>query len=63
MKEKGNRMKTIDRIIFGTIAAALMLLALQPYFVDALGHRDMTNVNIAGVGGKKLSFGDPLPIK
>ncbi len=63
MKEKGDRMKTLDRIIFGTIALALMLLALQPYIVDALGHRDMTNVNIAAVGGKKLSFGEALPTK
>ncbi len=56
-------MKTIDRIIFGTIALALMLLALQPYLVSALGHRDMANVNIAAVAGKALSYGEALPTK
>ena len=55
-------MRTFDRIIFGTIAAALVLMALQPYVAGALGHRDMTNVNIAAVGGNRIQ-GAALPTK
>ena len=37
MKGKEDAMKTIDRLIFGTIAVALMLLALQPYLARRRG--------------------------
>ncbi len=53
-------MKPLDRIIFGTIALALMLMALQPFLASALGHRDLANVNIAAVAGKRLSFGEAI---
>ncbi len=56
-------MNPLDRLIFGTIALALMVMALQPYLASALGHRDMTNVNIAAVAGKALSYGEALPTK
>ncbi len=56
-------MKPLDRIIFETIALALILMALQPYLASALGHRDLANVSIAAVAGKRLGFGDPLPVK
>lgn len=52
-------MKTLDRIIFGTIAIALMLLALQPYIARANRYQD---VNIAAVGGNRV-FGAALPVK
>ena len=56
-------MKTLDRIIFGTIAVALMLLALQPYIVSATGHRDhVQKVNIIAVGGYRIT-GSALPTK
>ena len=54
-------MKSIDRIIFGTIAVALMLLALQPYLVNATGHRDhVQRVDIHAIGGYRVN-GAALP--
>ena len=53
-------MGVVDRIIFGVIALALSLIAARPYFAEA--DRSM-DVNISHVAGKRLSFGDPLPVK
>ncbi len=53
-------MKTLDRIIFGAIALALMLLTFQPYLARA---DHFQAVNIAAVAGKRLSFGETLPTK
>ncbi len=50
-------MRIFDRIIFGTIAVALMLIALQPLFADAGRGMD---VNIYAVGGNRI-FGSSLP--
>ena len=52
-------MGTVDRIIFGIIALALMLLALQPHAVRADKYQD---INIAAVGGHRI-FGAALPTK
>jgi len=52
-------MKTFDRIIFSVIAAALMLIALQPLFSEA-GRG--TDVNIAAVGGYAI-HGPAVPTK
>ncbi len=52
-------MRTIDRIIFGIIAVALMLIAFQPFFVDAGRGMD---VNIYAVGGNRI-FGSSLPTR
>ena len=56
-------MKPLDRLIFGIIAVSLALIAARPFYADALGHRDLANVNIAAVAGKRLGYGDPLPVK
>lgn len=52
-------MKTIDRIIFATIAVALAFIAARPFFADAARYQD---VNIAAVGGKQISYGDSIPV-
>ena len=52
-------MKPIDRLIFAAIALALMLIALRPLVSDAGKYAD---VNIAAVGGKRISFGEGVPV-
>jgi len=52
-------MTTIDRIIFGVIAAALVLITLQPFVADAT--KEIQDVNIRRVGG--YAIGPELPIK
>ena len=53
-------MKTLDRIVFGAIAVALLLISLKPYMVDA--RREFSDVNIAAIGGKTLSYGDSIRV-
>ena len=56
-------MTLIDRIIFGIIALSLAALALQPYIVNATGHKDhVQRVNVVAVGGYRIS-GPALPTK
>ena len=52
-------MKLPDRIIFGVIAVALMLIALQPLFSEA---GKGTDVNIISVAGYQIR-GPALPTK
>jgi hypothetical protein len=53
-------MKTLDRIILTWIALALSLIALQPY--TATAERDIQNVNLAEVGGKRVAYGGPIAV-
>jgi hypothetical protein len=59
-KKGGRVMGAVDRIIFGIIALALMLIALQPLFADA--GRDATKVDIVSIGGYSIR-GSALPVK
>lgn len=54
-------MKTIDRIILLLIALGLFANAFAPLIVDA--GKFGSDVNIVAVGGKRISFGGPLPVK
>jgi hypothetical protein len=53
-------MKTFDRIVLATIAAALVLIALHPYMANA--RQDRIDVNVVAVGGKSIGYGGPISI-
>jgi hypothetical protein len=53
-------MKTLDRIILVTIAAALVLIAFHPYMANA--KKDRIDVNVVAVGGKSIGYGGPISI-
>ena len=58
-------MKSLDRFIFGIIALALSIIALNPWFAPgrAGAAGGIVDVNIRQIGGSSLRPGIALPVK